>query len=222
MNVENFVEQINELEFQTELDCINKVAAEVEGFSGPYVMKLLNMAISNMEDDEYFLEIGTHQGRTLIGGLVGNESKDAVAVDNFSMFNNNTKAKLLANIEKFDMKEQICFLEIDTSIFFQTQMPRENGNVGVYFYDGNHNTEQGLKGLCDAVPYLADEAVIILDDFSSHGVWLSVFQFLAKYPAETALLFSMRTNGFPFPHEMWWNGIVIIHWKSDRNISTGT
>lgn len=221
MNVTNFVAQINELEFQTGLDGINKVTAEVEGFSGPYVMKLLNMAISNMEGDEYYLEIGTHQGKTLIGGMIGNEDKRAVAVDNFSMFNDNTKAKLLANIEKFDMGEQVCFLEMDSNIFFREQMPRKRGDIGVYFYDGNHNTDQGFKGLCDAVPHLADEAVIVFDDLSSHGVWRSVFQFLTKYPEKTALLFSMRTNGFPFGHEMWWNGIVVIHWKSDRNASTG-
>ena len=220
MNGENLVTQINNLAFQAGLDDIVRVDEEVSGFSGPYVMKVLNLAISNMESGEYYLEIGTHQGKTLIGGMVGNEDKAAVAVDNFSQFDDGAKDKLYANIEKFGLGTQIRFFEIDSDVFFETVMPME-GSVGVYFYDGNHDTEAGLKGLCDVVPYLSSEAVIILDDFSGGGVWRSVYQFMGRYPKETALLFTMRTNNFPFPHEMWWNGIIVISWKADRNVATG-
>ena len=60
MNGENLVTQINNLAFQAGLDDIVRVDEEVSGFSGPYVMKVLNLAISNMESGEYYLEIGTH------------------------------------------------------------------------------------------------------------------------------------------------------------------
>lgn len=220
MNTNNLVAQMNDLVFQEELDGVIGVDEEVGGFSAPYVMKVLNLAISNMERGEYYLEIGTHQGKTLIGGMVGNTDKTAVAVDNFSQFDDNTKDKLCANIEKFGLDARVHFLEMDSDAFFETMMPMA-GSVGVYFYDGDHDTEAGLKGLCDVVPYLSSEAVIILDDFSSHGVWRSVYQFLGRFPTETALLFIMRTNNFPFPHKMWWNGIVVISWKADRNAATG-
>ena len=220
MNTNNFVAQMNSLAFQTGLDSITKADKEVGGFSGPYVMKILNLAISNMEDGECYLEIGTHQGKTLIGGMIGNENKVAVAVDNFSQFNDDTEAKLHANIEKFGLGAQIHFFKKDSDMFFEA-MPVKDKEVGVYFYDGDHDTEAGLKGLCDVVPYLANEAVIILDDFSSHGAWRSIYRFLGRYPRETALLFAMRTNNFPFPHEMWWNGIIVISWKADRNTATG-
>lgn len=223
MNTSDLVVQMNELLFQTELDDINRVNVEVNGFSGPYIMKALNMAISNMVDKEYYLEIGTHQGKTLIGGMIGNTDKAAVAVDNFSKFDDDkgTRDRLYKNIERFGLGEQIRFFEMDSDVFFETEAPLLEGKIGVYFYDGDHNTDAGYRGLCNAVPYLSDEAVIILDDFSSHGVWLSVFQFLERYQRETALLFVMRTNNFPFPHKMWWNGIVVISWKKDRSMATG-
>lgn len=217
MNTNKLVTHLNGLAFQSDLDKINKVNAEVGGFSGPYVMKVLNLAISCMEDDEYYLEIGCHQGKTLIGGMVGHD-KHAIAVDNFSQFGEGTKDKLLANIAKFDLDPRVRFIEMDVTKFFETEAAEP---VGVYFYDGNHDTDQGLKGLRDAVPFLAREAVIILDDFSGHGVWRSVQQFMDIYPTETALLFSMRTNNFPNAHPMWWNGMVVISWKADRNPASG-
>ena len=107
MKTENFVTQMNEMRFRDDIGDMQRVCKQVHGFSGPYVMKIINMAIANMEGDEYYLEIGTHQGRTLIGGMIGNEDKRAVAVDNFSQFGEGAKESLLENIDKFDLSDQI-------------------------------------------------------------------------------------------------------------------
>lgn len=221
MNTKHFVTQLNSLEFRAGLTDVSKVHREVDGFSAPYLMKVLNLAISNMEPREYYLEIGSHRGRTLIGGMIGNADKRAVAVDNFSQFGEGSRKALLTNIEKFGLGARIDFYERDSDDFFENVIQFKFGTVGVYMYDGNHDTDIGFENLCNVVPYLSGEAVIILDDFSSHGVWRSIQQFMARYATETALLFCMRTNDFPVPDSKWWNGVVAISWKANRDPITG-
>lgn len=220
MNTHKFVSQLNRLEFQLNLKNVIRVRKEIEGFSAHYVMRVVSLAISNMDKGEYYLEIGCHRGRTLIGGMMGNATKKAVAVDDFSQFGEGSKEALLANLKKFGLEKQVTFLEMDSDDFFENAVPLDS-KVGVYMYDGNHDTDIGYENLCNVVPYLSDEAVIIMDDFSSHGVWRSIQQFLARYPTETAMLFCMRTNNFPYPNGKWWNGVAAISWKPDRNPATG-
>ena len=219
MNTRGLVARMNRGDYRKGVGATRKVTESVAGFSGVHVMRILNMAVSEMGDDEYYLEIGSHKGRTLIGALIDND-KRAVSVDNFSEFGSGAREKLHQNVLDWDMYDRVKFYHMDSTRFFEEKMPLE-GKVGVYLYDGNHNTDQGLAGLRLVVPYLADEAIIILDDFSSHGVWRSVLPFLQEYELETALVFCMRTNDFPVYDVDWWNGIVVIHWKIDRNLATG-
>lgn len=220
MDIDSFVTDMNNSKFLEVSDNIIRARDEVNGFSGPYLMNVLSLAVSYMQPGEYYLEIGSYKGRTLVGAMIDNEDKRAVSVDNFSKFDGDVaRHELCTNIEKFGIDERVRFLEMDSRAFFETEMPE--GIVGVYFYDGDHSTQGGYENLCAATPYLSDEAVIILDDFSSHGVWRSVQMFMNEYPEETALIFCMRTNNFPFPEQNWWNGIVVMGWKPSRNLATG-
>ena len=220
MNTEAYVDWLNEGSFEQPSDTIMQLSKGIGGFSAPYLMTLISQAVSLLDEGEIYLEIGTYLGRTLIGAMIDNPSKLAVAVDNFSKFEG-TPEVLHANIGKFELGEQIRFFEMDDDTFFETTMPSISEKVGVYFYDGDHNTDAGVKNLCAIIPYLADEAIIILDDFSSHGIWRSVQEFMNLYSRETALLFCMRTNNSPFPNDRWWNGVVVIGWKANRSPATG-
>jgi len=216
MNIELLTDQINDMEFMVGLGDIRRVCNKVSGFSAPYVMKMLNMAVRNMGPDEYYLEIGTHRGRTLIGSMIGND-KDAVAVDDFSQFGDGdvVRSNLLASINEFNLEDRARFIEKESEAFLDEGGPHDiigDRTAGVYFYDGNHDWDIALRNLQKGVPYLSDEAVIVLDDFSCPGVWRTVRSFMRLYPQETGILFSMKTTDPPFPHDMWWNGIVIISW----------
>jgi len=87
--------------------------------------------------------------------------------------------------------------------------------VGVYFYDGNHDTEPGYRALRYMTRYLADQALIVVDDFSGEGVWKSVQRFTSFYSNEARVLFTMHTNDFPNPHKNWWNGVIVLGWNKD-------
>lgn len=218
MNIESLVNQINNMEFMTGLGEIERVCKEVAGFSAPYVMKVLSMAVENMEPDEYYLEVGTHRGRTLAGSMIGSD-KEAVAIDNFSQFDDGGAVRddLLANIDQFGLSERVRFIEAESGTFLAEGGPYDvmgDRTAGVYFYDGNHDWDIALENLRNGVPYLSSEAVIVLDDFSSGAVWHSVHDFMELYPRNTSILFSMSTNNFPLPHDMWWNGMVVISWNT--------
>lgn len=217
MNIEKFVDQLNlqaweSSEFQAD------VCKRVSGFSSPYIMKILNLAVTHLEGDEIYLEVGSNQGRTLIGAIGGRLDERpgmAIAVDNFSQFNEDgkTKDRLLSNLTSFRLHHAVRVFDEDCTEFFKDILPGvPDNNVGVYFYDGNHDPDQGLNGLKNAIPFLAKHAVIVMDDIAGPGIWESVIQFIGEYP-NTRILFAMNTNNFPFPNENWWNGIIVLGWE---------
>jgi protein O-GlcNAc transferase len=212
MNIEQFVLDLNDGKYEHPSDAINRAHSEITGFSAPCLMAILSLAVQNLGEQELYLEIGTMMGRTLVGAMVDNPDKRAVSVDNFSAFEyGSNEEHLFANMEKFGIADRVEFFREDSLTFLKNHEALHK-RIGVYFYDGDHNTEAGLENLCKAIPYLADNAVIILDDFSGPGVWRSVQQFIALYVEQARLLFCMGTNDFPFPNAKWWNGIVVIGW----------
>lgn len=195
---------------------IEEIYKKISGFSSPRIMKLLNTACSLLWENEYYLEIGVMQGRTLIGALVNNPRAKAIAVDNFSEFvdpKTDPKEILSKNLKRYNVDKRVSFYNTPSQSFFN-ELGKDN-KIGVYFYDGCHNTDIGYKALVDAVPFLAEQALIIIDDTSGTGVWKSVIQFCDKYIEYTSLAFAIATTGFPFPDKNWWNGVIVIGWNSN-------
>src|ERR671935_432476 len=48
-------------------------------------LALVNLAASLLEEGETYVELGTYHGASLIAAMRGNEGRDFVAIDNFSM-----------------------------------------------------------------------------------------------------------------------------------------
>ena len=137
---------------------------QVQGMTTTNVMQLLNYAVECMEPEEVYCEVGCFQGATLIGALLDQPDRMAYAVDNFSEFNpwQDNESKLLENIERFNLDEQICFCYQDFEYFFLNL--REMGleeKIGVYFYDGAHDYRSHLMGLLLVRPFLAENALIV-------------------------------------------------------------
>jgi hypothetical protein len=212
MNVEKFITLLNHSEFDDVPEQIKVVHSQVAGFSAPKIMNLLNLAVSCMISGEIYYEIGTHQGRTLIGALVENDDASATAVDNFSQFNDgHAEERLLANLSTFDLSNRVDFRNADYRDI--VGLPP----VGVFFYDGNHDSEVTLDALERTTKFLAPRALILLDDISGApscgpGCWGGVLPFLVNHLTECAPVFLMGTNNFPFGDKNWWNGIVALQW----------
>lgn len=212
MNIKEFVIELDRMPNWLVSDGVHEVHKNVNGFSSPYLMSMLNRAVANLGENELYLEVGVFQGKTLIGALVGNPTMKAIAVDNFSEFTSEDPVGILDSyLSNFNVQDQVTFLNMDFREFFSDPaFDALKGSIGVYFYDGNHDPDMGLMGLEMAVPFLADKAVIFVDDVSGMGVWESVVQFCSHHTKETALLFAIATPNFPFPNANWHNGLFAI------------
>jgi predicted O-methyltransferase YrrM len=213
MNLLKFMTWLNTNAFVTPSEKIQDVCTTVGGFSAPAIMQILSGAIACLAEDELYLEIGSYQGRSLCGALVDNPQARAVAVDNFSEFTQADAPTILAaNLARYNLTAQVQFYQEDTQAFLNGHTEL-HGRVGVYFYDGNHNTDQGLAALENALPLLAERAVIIVDDFSGIGIWRTVQQFTERHHDHAQMIFAIATPNFPFPAPNWHNGVVVLAYQ---------
>jgi predicted O-linked N-acetylglucosamine transferase (SPINDLY family) len=189
-----------------------KVLDQIQGMTTAGVMQLLNWAVACMEPDELYCEIGTYRGSTLVGALLNQGDRLAYAVDNFSEFDDGqTFAALLDNLSHFNLEDQVYFCNQDFQEFLlQLKEIETNNNIGVYFYDGAHDYRSTLMGLLLVRPFLADRALIILDDANWKTVQQAIWDFIATSPEATVLL-ELATP--VARHESFWNGIWVLGWQ---------
>ncbi len=158
---------------------------QVPGMTTASIMQLLNFAVECMAQEEVYCEIGCFQGATLIGALLDHPHRMAYAVDNFSEYNpwQDNESKLLENIERFNLDEQICFCYQDFEDFFLNlrEMTLED-KIGVYFYDGAHDYRSHLMGLLLVRPFLAEKALIITVNSNWQAVQQANRDFIALNP----------------------------------------
>jgi hypothetical protein len=216
MKIDRFITMLNQSQYNDVPPAVMHVYQTVEGFSKPKLMNVLNMAVSCMEPEEIYYEIGTHQGKTLIGAIIDHDC-EAIAVDNFSQFDSDglIQGILFENMDKHGVTSRVHFFNDDYRGMDETDI---FAPVGVFFYDGNHDSPITFDALERTVPFLADNALILLDDISGApvhgpGCWGGVLDFLRNHLDECAPIFIMYTNNFPYPDSDWHNGIVAIQWR---------
>jgi hypothetical protein len=184
----------------------------IGGFTTENNLQMLNFAVKNMQEGEYYCEVGTFRGTTLVGALYGNNCK-GFSVDNFAEFDENRTNynKLMENIKKFGVKEQVLFNEQDFREFFR-DFPGKNPGIkfGVYLYDGAHDYQSQLDGLELAKPFLADNALIFVDDTNWEQPRKANEDFIKANP-NCKLLMDIKTNSEQ--SKTFWNGVQVILWE---------
>lgn len=188
------------------------VLEQIKGMTTANVMQLLNWAVNCLEEDEIYCEIGSFQGSTLVGALLNHPNTMAYAVDNFSEFDPSgaNLEILMNNLLKFNLEEQVILCNQDfEEFFFDLKQLQSYPKIGVYFYDGAHDYRSQLLGLLLVKPFLADRALIIVDDTNWLDVQQANLDFTGTHP-ECKLLLDLPTpnNG----HHTFWNGIQLFSW----------
>jgi len=85
-------------------------------------------------------------------------------------------------------------------------------SVGVYYYDAGHSYEQQLDGLRMIEPWLADRALLIVDDTDWEQVERATRDYLEGQPKARLLVWIPgKDNGYPH----WWEGVKVLAWESD-------
>jgi predicted O-methyltransferase YrrM len=189
-----------------------RILDEVPGLTRENNLALLNLAASMVEPGECYVEVGTYRGTSLIAAMVGNDDTEYVAVDNFSM-GKGSRRELEANLKHFAL-EQPTILEGDA---FELIPGGALGDrrVAVYYYDNGHKYEQQLDGLRMIEPWLADRALLIVDDTDWDEVARATRDYLELQPRARLLVWIPgKDNGYP----AWWEGVQVIGWDVDAEI----
>lgn len=146
-----------------------EICEQTHGWASAMKCNILHNALLCLENDEQYLEIGSYTGRSLVGALINND-KLAQVIDPFELFlpdgfqiythwKNTIDKYALAN--RVTLHKALCHQ-------FDKQLPP----IGVYYYDGDHDSGHTYEGLKKFERCLTDKAIIVVDDyriFGGHG-----------------------------------------------------
>jgi protein O-GlcNAc transferase len=185
------------------------VLEEVPGLARANNLALLNLAARCVAPDETYAEVGSFRGSSLIGALLDNDAVECLAIDDFS-HSGASREELERNLARFGFDGRVTIHEGDA---FELLPGGVLGGrrVGVYYYDAAHTYEQQLDGLVLAEPYLADDALLIVDDTDWDFVDAAVRDYRAQRPNVTSLL---RLEGKDKGRPWWWEGVEVMEWRA--------
>ena len=177
------------------------------------VALLINKAVREMPDGQCFVNVGVWHGFTFLAGMSGNPGKKCIGVDNFSEFGGpraEFRERFLAA-----KSENHSFFEMGYRQYFAAYH-RElvDSPIGFYIYDGKHDYQSQLDGLKTAEPFLADGALVMVDDWSWPDPERATLDFIEQsaFNYEPILVVKTASNN----HPTWHNGIGIFR-KGEKN-----
>ena len=139
--------------------------------------------------------------------MLGNETKTCIGIDNFSQYEQTDQEKLFyQHFEAFKSPVH-AFYAMD----YQDYLKQHQGQIGVYFYDGDHSYEHQLEGLTIAEPFLAPGAIVLVDDANWFYPLQATRDFLDDRPGQFELLTHCSTSDNY--HPTFWNGLTILRKK---------
>ncbi len=192
---------------------------DVEGKLSLRKQQLLNLGFSLLSPGEAYLEIGTYHGKSLLSAMLHNPERPVYAVDNFSEFamgaSGNSLNKTLAHLAHYGLRDKVVFYDAD----FRTVCTPDHLKhpIGMYFYDGAHDEASQYDGIRLVEPFLADEALVLVDDWrlaqdSGSYAKAGTLRAIAESPYHWALLYELpaRKNG---DLGLWWNGVGVLWFR---------
>lgn len=188
-----------------------RVVDDVPGMSTEHALTLLDLAVAHLGDEECYLEVGSYRGRSLVGAMLANPDRRAVAVESFSEFGVDpaqTLAAVQTTLADYGCADRVELVVGDAFRLLRpgfTDLP-----VGAYFYDGAHSRVAQHLGLAMAEPLLADQALVIVDDATWPQVAATTRRYLARHPGYTVLAELPAAHDFD---PRWCNGMLVLAWR---------
>ena len=182
------------------------------------VLALLNLAASLLGPGESYVEVGSYYGASLIGATRGNHG-DFVAIDAFTFGATEVAGRKLPAASREGLEENLrrfgaegaTILEGDAFELIEGGALADR-SVGVYYYDGPHDYDSQIRGVRSIEPWLADEALLVVDDFDWEQVDRATRDYLAAQP-RARTLFEIGGSGKGQPQ--WWEGVAVLGWRAD-------
>jgi hypothetical protein len=191
-----------------------EVLEQVQGMTTPSTMHLLNLAVQQLGPGECYLEVGTWRGATLIGALLNTNAK-GYAIDDDSMDDHDedeqhSELVWWKNVQSFGMGPRVEYVNGSVPAVWEHLGLRSP--VGVYLFDGDKSTvEAAYAGLAGVLPFLADEALIFVDDANEVNIRMAVHQLEQETRGHLYKILDVPTPANCWP--CFWNGIMALAWK---------
>lgn len=187
------------------------------GMSGKKNRSLLNILCSR--PGTRYLEAGVWRGATFCSALKGNSVR-AFAYDNWTEFTGpvmppsikidatkSVREEFYYNLGRYIGSNDVSVVECD--IFGSTGLASiVDDPIDVYLYDANHTEESQEKAITALAPWLADEAIVIIDDYT----WEEVRRGTESGIKKSGLvvihdeLLGVTAQRNPEVWEGWWSG----------------
>ena len=194
------------LRFDDVIDGIPNLATE-------NVLALLNLAASLLGPGESYVEVGSYYGASLIGAMRGNPG-DFVAIDRFSFDVPEVRGRPLPRASRIGLEESLTRFGADHATILEGDAFEllEGGalgerRVGVYYWDGPHDYDGQLRGMRAIEPWLADAAVIVVDDYDWEAVAQATGDYVDADPRSELLV---EIGGEAAGQVWWWDGIAVV------------
>jgi hypothetical protein len=173
---------------------------------------IINCAVNHLPRDQSFVNVGVWHGFSFFAGLINNPEKICIGVDNFSELGGPRK-ELLERFNK--MKSQAHFFyDMDYQKYFSEI---QKGQIGFYFYDGEHHYNNQLKGLQIAEPFLAEGAIVLIDDTNWHDPYQATLDFMQQSEYKYHVILDQKTYNNMNP--TFWNGILLLRKGREKSIN---
>jgi len=189
---------INSIESGTRL-----ALPEVEGYSGWKVRNLLNRLVG-LRRYTVYLEIGVHLGSTYVPAMFGSGRSKGTAIDAWSMFGD-LESSFVENLKTHGLFSKTNVIHED---FRLVDTSKITNPVNVYFYDGPHDRECQYKAFTHIAPVLADQFIVLVDDFNWAEPREETYRALhdLHYTIEHEWVLKGPYNGSA---DEWWNSIFL-------------
>ncbi len=197
MDIKRAIERADKLESKIDAEYM----ATLQGLSSPRVRHLLNNLASGVNS---FLEVGCYLGGTLKAAMYKNDIY-AAAIDNFSM-SPGTRQQFYDNTKNL----KVDFFEEDS---FSFNVKKIKKPIQLYFFDGCHSVDAQYKAVSHFLPAMADEFVMVIDDWDMNKVRVGTHTALLDYkikPLEKYELQGASGQSEEARRAGWWGGLVIF------------
>ena len=187
---------------------LRSILGEIPGMATENKLKLLNCAAACLGDDEVYVEVGCYKGASLVGAAAGNPRARIFACDNFSQFDGAAEA-LRRTLDAHTAPGQVEFHDQDFRDFMNSA-PWRPARIGAYFYDGGHSFADQYYGVALAIPHLADDALVVVDDTNKRAA-RSANALIARAIGAFEPILDLRTPRNHSP--TWWNGVQVFRYR---------
>ncbi|MCC7050901.1 MAG: class I SAM-dependent methyltransferase [Bacteroidia bacterium] len=227
----NYFEKIKtQINLSIKEGLIDETNGVLSGYSGKKMIGMLQrLGKEFLNENTCYVEVGVFQGLTLLSVAKSVSSINATAygIDNFAYFDKNGKNYGIVKdrTQKLNLTNaQVINLDYEEAL---ENLSKHIGNkkVGLYFVDGPHDYRSQLVCLLLIKPFLADNAIIVVDDCNYRHVRQANRDFLISHP-EFKLVFQSYGKAHPLNlsgadkkevEEGWWNGVNVMT-KDDYNL----